>query len=283
MRRCPARSTGHRAARTTLAISGAALVAVTHFDAAFAACNFELQGKGRAVKIVDARTFRLDDGREVRLAGIETDVGQKRAAPSRSLEKSIEGREVTLRVDDDKPDRYGRQAAAVFADGSQTSSQTEMLSQGEALASGIILEKECSAEWMAAENAARAAKRGLWGDPSATKNAEMPGDILARMGQFAIVEGTVLSARQAGATFYINFGRRWTRDFAVTISRRMMASFEAAGLDLKSLEGKKLRVRGWVQKRGGPRIEATSPGQIEIVGADDGEIAKNIVSLDEGK
>lgn len=120
---------------------------------------------------------------------------------------------------------------------------------------------------MAAENSAREARRGLWGDVSATKNAEMPGDILARMGQFTVVEGTVLSARQAGATFYLNFGRRWTRDFAVTISRRMMPSFEAAGLDFKSLEGKKIRVRGWVEKRGGPRIEANRHGQIEVVGA----------------
>jgi hypothetical protein len=110
----------------------------------------------------------------------------------------------------------------------------------------------------------------------------MPGDILARMGQFTVVEGTVLSARQAGATFYLNFGRRWTRDFAVTISRRMVPSFEAAGLDFKTFEGKKVRVRGWVDKRGGPRIEATRAGQIEVVGGMDG-MAKNIVPIDEGK
>ncbi|MCX7307688.1 MAG: hypothetical protein NTZ72_06970 [Afipia sp.] len=61
-----------------------------------------------------------------------------------------------------------------------------------------------------------------------------------------------------------------------------MPSFEAAGLDLKSLEGKKIRVRGWVEKRGGPRIEATRSGQIEVVGAADG-MAKTIVPKDEGK
>ena len=189
---------------------------------------------------------------------------------------------MTLRAGDDKPDRYGRQIAVVFPAGSETSVQTELLSQGEALASMTMTDKDCSAEWAAAENSAREARRGLWGDPSATKNAEMPGDILARMGPFAVIEGTVLSARQAGATFYLNFGRRWTRDFAVTISRRMMPSFEAAGLDLKSIEGKKIRVRGWVEKRGGPRIEATRLRQIEIIGAGDG-MAKNIVPKDEGK
>lgn len=282
MTRPPAQTLERRAGFSTLAFSVTMLIAATHFDAANAACNFPAQGQGRVTTIIDARTFRLDDGREVRLAGIETDVGQKPATPSRKLAALIEGRDVTLSAEDDRPDRYGRQIAVVFPAGSETSIQTELLSQGDALASGTMTDKDCSAEWAAAESSAREARRGLWGYPSATKNAEMPGDILARMGQFAVVEGTVLSGRQAGATFYLNFGRRWTRDFAVTISRRMMPSFEAAGLDLKSLEGKTIRVRGWVEKRGGPRIEASRPGQIEIIGAGNG-MAKNIVPNHEGK
>jgi hypothetical protein len=34
-------------------------------------CSFEAQGEGRVASIVDARSFRLEDGREIRLAGIE--------------------------------------------------------------------------------------------------------------------------------------------------------------------------------------------------------------------
>jgi endonuclease YncB( thermonuclease family) len=266
---------------TATGVCGAALLAASGCSVS-AACNFAQQGEGRVVAILDARTIRLDDGHEVRLAGIETDVGGNAAARALSLTALIEGRSVTLHAGDDKPDRYGRQIAVVFPAGSETSIQTELLSQGEALASGAITDRECSAEWAAAETAARDAKRGFWAGGSVTKNAEMPGDILATIGQFTLVEGTVLSARQAGSTFYVNFGRRWTRDFAVTISRRMMPSFEAAGLDFKSLEGRKIRVRGWVEKRGGPRIEATRIGQIEVVDAAGG-IAKNNVPQDEGK
>src|SRR5271163_1615339 len=36
-----------------------------------AACLFEPQGEGRVAVVIDARGFRLEDGREVRLAGIE--------------------------------------------------------------------------------------------------------------------------------------------------------------------------------------------------------------------
>ena len=33
----------------------------------------------------------------------------------------------------------------------------------------------------------------------------------------------------------------------------------------KSLIGKKIRVRGWLEKRGGPMIEATHPEQLEFL------------------
>jgi len=119
---------------------------------------------------------------------------------------------------------------------------------------------------MAAEASAREAKRGIWADPSAIKNTESPGDILAGTGRFMLVEGKVLSVRQAGATTYLNFGRNWTRDFAVTIPRRALANLAAAGLVPKSLENKRVRVRGVVEVRTGPRIEVLRAGQIELLG-----------------
>src|SRR6267143_957759 len=36
-----------------------------------AGCTFEPQGEGRVAAIIDARSFRLEDGREVILAGID--------------------------------------------------------------------------------------------------------------------------------------------------------------------------------------------------------------------
>jgi hypothetical protein len=89
---------------------------------------------------------------------------------------------------------------------------------------------------------------------------------LTRIGRFTVVEGKVLSVRQAGATTYLNFGRNWTRDFAVTISRRMLPAVESAGLALKSLENRRIRVRGWVEMRGGPRIEVLRASQIDLIG-----------------
>jgi len=230
-----------------------------------AGCAFESQGEGRVAAVLDARTFRLDDGREIRLAAIEpTATGN--ADRASALAAIIAGREVRLSGQDDTPDRYGRQTAFVYLASSEISVQAQLLAQGEALVSGAITDKECAAILTAAEETARRAKLGTWADPSAIKNAESPGDILAGIGRFTLVEGKVLSVRQAGATTYLNFGRNWTRDFAVTISRRMLAGFEAAGIALKSLENRRIRVRGWVEARGGPRIDVLRVGQIEVLG-----------------
>src|SRR5258708_14185419 len=230
-----------------------------------AGCSFEAQGEGRVAEILDARTFRLADGRGVRLDGIEPVRGEK-ANRTLALAAIIAGRDVKLSGEDDAPDRYGRQPAFVFLDGSETPVQGLLLTRGEALVSATVTNKDCALVLTAAEAAARQAKQGTWASPAAIKNAESPGDILAGIGRFAVVEGKILSVRQAGATTYLNFGRNWTRDFAVTISRRMVPALEAAGIALKSLENRRIRIRGWVEARGGPRMEVRRGGESEGVG-----------------
>ena len=227
-----------------------------------APCEFAPLGEGRVANIVDARSIRLDDGREIRLAGIEPTAATKQA-----LAALLRGRDVGLRGTDDTPDRYGRQTAFVFPAESDVSVQALLLAQGDALVSAAIADKDCAAALLAAEAEARELKKGSWTAPSVIKNAESPDDILAGIGRFAVVDGKVLSVRQAGATTYLNFGRNWTRGFAVTISRRVGAAFETAGTSLKSLENRRIRDRGWVEGKTGPRIEVLRVGQIELLGA----------------
>lgn len=256
-----ATSPGHVTQRLYLIV--AFLLAAPH--AAFATpCQFEAQGEGHVAAIVDGRSVRLDDGREVRLTGIEPTATTKQA-----LSSLLAGRDVTLRGTDDTPDRYGRQGALVFVGETDISVQAVLLGQGEAMVSGEISDKDCAAALMAAEAEARRQKKGSWADPSAIKNAESPDDILAGIGRFMVVEGKVLSVRQAGAMTYLNFGRNWTRGFAVTISKRMLPAFETAGIALKSLENRRVRVRGWVEGNAGPRIDVLRVGQVELLGANE--------------
>lgn len=227
-------------------------------------CQFEAQGEGRVAAIVDARSVRLDDGREVRLIGIEATATTRQA-----LTSQLVGRDVILHSTDDTPDRYGRQGALVFIGESDSSVQAMLLAQGDAVVSAEITDKDCATALMASEAEARRQKKGSWADPLAIKNAESPDDILAGIGRFMVVEGKVLSVRQAGAMTYLNFGRSWTRGFAATISKRNLPAFESAGMAPKSLENRRIRVRGWVEGTTGPRIDVLRVGQVELLGANE--------------
>jgi len=229
-------------------------------------CLFEPQGEGRVAEIIDGRSFRLTDGREIRLAGIES-AGDETTKANRAaaLSALIAGRDVSLLGPDDTPDRYGRQTAIVFLGSTETPVQALLLRQGEALVSAEIGDKDCAAELSQAEAEARQVKKGVWADTAVIKNAESSGDILSGIGRFAVVEGKVLSVRQAGATTYLNFGRNWTRGFAATISKRTIPTFESAGIAVKSLENQRIRVRGFIEARPGPRIDVLRVGQIEIL------------------
>ena len=56
--------------REHIAASIAIMLLSAGVPARAAGCSFEPQGEGRVTAVIDARTFLLDDGREVRLAGI---------------------------------------------------------------------------------------------------------------------------------------------------------------------------------------------------------------------
>jgi endonuclease YncB( thermonuclease family) len=236
----------------------AALLA--HAAAAQEACKLETIGTGKVVAVRDGRTLMLEDGRELRLAAIEAP-DQSRAA----LAALAEGRTLRLAKLGADHDRYGRLVAFAFAGEEQQSLQQALLAEGHARVSARIGSKTCAADLLALEKAARNARRGLWADPNfAPLAAENTSKLRAEKGHFVLVEGKALSVRESGATIYVNFGRRWAESFSVTIPRRLGRSFAAAGMEPKQLEGRRIRVRGFVEQRSGPIVAAEAPEQIEF-------------------
>ena len=75
-----------------------------------------------------------------------------------------------------------------------------------------------------------------------------------------MVEGRVLSVRESGGTIYVNFGRRWSEDFTVTVAKRNERAMNAGAVDLRQLEKRMVRVRGFIEERGGPWLDVTRPG-----------------------
>src|SRR5262249_209379 len=222
-----------------------------------------------------------EDGREIHLAGVEVPPlpapHEKSPAPGGAeardaLGALLSGAEITLKqADAQKTDRYGRFVAYAFArrDGADHAVQADLVAAGHAGVAARVGSRACAMEILRREILARKAKLGLWGSSYYDLlNADNPTDVLAEQGRYALVEGRVLSVRESGATIYANFGRRWAEDFTVTILKRNERNFTAAGLEPNKLAGRQIRVRGFIEERGGPWIEATRPEQIEFADRD---------------
>jgi endonuclease YncB( thermonuclease family) len=246
------------------------------------ACGGAIIARGAVAHVLDGRSFVLGDGREVRLAGIEVPplplpghadpaAGGGEAA-RQDLATRLSGTEIVLRQAEAQPaDRYGRLVGYGFRAGpeGETLVQSELLAGGFARVAARAGGRACTAELLSSENSARRAKLGLWAGPYyESLDAEHPADVLAQRGRFALVEGKVVSVRESGPIIYVNFGRHWATDFTVTILKRNERNFLAAGLEPRKLAGRRVRVRGWIEERGGPWIEAARPEQIELA---DGE------------
>jgi endonuclease YncB( thermonuclease family) len=222
-------------------------------------CRFVTSGTA-IVRAATGEGIALADGRTLRLAGIE--LASRADLPT--------GTTLTLKRLSATPetDRYGRLNAHVFIgeDSAERWLQADLVSRGLARVSSRVGDPACARLLLAREQAARTGKVGLWGDPVYVMGkAEDPAEVLKQRGRFTLVEGKVLSVRESGGTIYVNFGRRWSEDFTVTIAKRNERVFSAAGLAPKSLNGRRVRIRGWIEERGGPWVEAARPEQIEVL------------------
>ena len=212
--------------------------------------------------VSDGRTLTLDNAREVRLPAIEVE-----DAAQAALSKLTTGRELILSPLVPAADRYGRlnMRAFIAIDGRQQSVEAALVALGLAYASPRADDDACMKLLLQTERSARMNKLGLWNDDTRKKmRAENPAALTAVQGKFAVVEGKVISVRESGGTIYVNFGRRWSDDFTVTILKRNERKFTDAGVEPKRLEGRAVRVRGFIEERGGPWIEAAIPQQIEV-------------------
>ncbi len=231
-------------------------------------------GSGRVATIVDGDTLILDDGREIRLVGIQAPklpLGRRHfktwplaAQAKQALAALTLGKEVTLSYGGRRIDRYNRLLAHLHdRDGRWI--QGELLRGGMARVYSFADNRAMVAEMLTLERAARAARRGIWRNRFyRIRDAQ---DAARDIGGFQLVEGRVFAVAPRRKRTYINFSADWRTDFTITVAARARRLFRAAGLDLAQLEGRRIRVRGWVKSYNGPTIEATHPEQIEILDA----------------
>jgi endonuclease YncB( thermonuclease family) len=172
------------------------------------ACGGNEVARGTVSRIVDGRTFVLDDGREIRLAGIEVPPVSLPSNASEApdgkasvvaLNALAGGDQVLFRSAEIASDRYGRLVAYAYTirDGDELFVQGELVADGFARV-GDRVGRDCVGELLSREKAARKARLGLWADPYYdVLNVETPVDVPAQRGRFALVEGTVTSYAKA--------------------------------------------------------------------------------------
>ena len=218
-----------------------------------------------AASVVDARAVALQDGRVVRLAGIEPfsllDPGSSDAEPAleQSLRAMLDTVPVRIHPVADEPDRYGRiPALLAFDDGALA--QEILAREGLAIALAAGGPFPCFDRILAAEDEGRENQRGFWAGmelPRARPEALAP-----FVGGFAIFEGVVVSVGNRRSRTYLNFGGWWAEDVTVEIDGRDRDLFGGEA-GLAALAGRRVRVRGFVEEKQGPMLRVRSPMHIE--------------------
>jgi hypothetical protein len=158
------------------------------------------------------------------------------------------------------PDRWGRRIVDLVDDGGG-SIALDLVLRGLARVRPEPETASCDAERLEAEGAARAAGEGVWARADAILDAEDAVGLAAADGRFVFVSGTVQRVGARSASVYLELAR--ARGFAVVVARKAEPRFRRAGLDLASLAGRRLLVRGVLDTRFGPRIEVADPSMIE--------------------
>jgi endonuclease YncB( thermonuclease family) len=207
-------------------------------------------------RVVDGDTVRLDDGRSVRMIGInapETGKKGQSAQPfagvaKRRLQTLVDASDgqVSVRVGEQATDHYGRTLANLYGrDGANLEAQllAEGLGYLVAVAPNAAL-VDCQ---LAAEKSARQAGLGLW------RNSPVQSPDQIDSGGFALIAGRVTSVERNGGGIWIELGDA----LVLRVAPPLVAQFDSAALS--RLKGQQIEARGWVVDRS--RRGGLKPGQ----------------------
>lgn len=221
------------------------------------------------VEAVDRGDLKLADGEVARLAWIRV---------SRDAAMPRQGAAITYHPLSSSRDRHGRAYAIVVVGG--TTLQERLLSSGAAFVTPVTPLRRvtpptaCLQRLMAIEAAARDDLRGVWANGNTTRRAGDP-TLVEEVGRFAIIEGRVLSVGDRARSTYLNFGRFWREDFTVVVPGRVRRSMMEGDVPTARearlaplFEGRRVRVRGFLEDWGGPSVRIEHPAQIEVLDAE---------------
>lgn len=236
-----------------------------------AASDFQAGERGRVASVQDGDSFTLDNGQVVRLGEIEAPrlrQGNATGTQARdALAALVQGREVELRYGGLRRDRRGRALAQVFVAGSggPVWVQQALLRGGHARVHTYADNRAEVADLWAAEREARRAARGLWTDPAYQVRFATPEALQGGESSFQLMEGQVVRASRRGQVVFLNFGEDAATDVTAVIPESAFARWQGGEDAILALQGRTIRVRGFVRNSNGPSVWVDHPEQIEFI------------------
>jgi len=238
-------------------------------SAAVPANPYDGPDAGLVATVEDGETLTLADGRQLRLVNVLAPLEDEPFADEarKSLADLALDRQVRWAYAGRRMDRYGRLLAyaygAAAADGGP-SLQASLVAAGLVRVMGQADTRDGLAGLLALEDEARKARRGLWAH-GAYRVRAADNNLWPALNSFQIVEGIPVKLEHLKDRTYLNFGADYATDFTLAIAARDRKLFDAMPWRLEDLIGRRLRICGWLELRGGPLIEITYPEQIEVL------------------
>ncbi len=198
----------------------------------------------------------LSDGRLARLAGIRLLAGG-----AATLEAYLGGRAVLSVNEIASADRWGRVTVALRRDGHDLA--IALLQSGLAAVDPATVPGNCLNSYYQAERGARRAGLGAWPVHPPIDGSDGPA-IAARAGQWAIVEGQIVSVGITRRSAFLNFGNRG-QGSSVMLSLAQWRQIEAKGWTQARLTGQIVVARGVVDGTAQPRLMVETAAAIDVV------------------
>lgn len=217
----------------------------------------------RVARIYDGDTLTLSDGRKIRLVGINATELARDGRPgdpfSRRARQAVsefvqQSRRMELLLDTETKDRYGRWLGHLYNDSGQSLEQ-HLLQRGLAYHVAIPPNLKLAECFATAEQRARDAKLGLWGDEGPLPLAAKA----IRRGGFHRVRGVVTA---------VHLGKHWrlTLDDNISVMIYSEHHHRFTKAWFSHLLGQKLEVQGWIYKvKGQWRIKLETPYGVELL------------------
>ena len=196
--------------------------------------------------VYDGDTVLLEDGRKIRLLGINTPEVQHRDKLADAggeeakvwLINKLQQAKVRLEIDFERTDKYGRTLAHLFTE-KKEHINLSLVKAGLATTSIYPPNLLYINELLAAENKAEQEKLGIWRRP---EYAAIPVNNLTEAGHpgWSRLVGKVMTLRNTSNSLYLVFSSR----FEARIERKWLSLFP----HINGCLGKTVEVRGWLNK-----------------------------------